>query len=101
MPAAIRPAHGSLAGGNIGDVVATHGETDALGPLMLVPTRLAAVSGEPERFPPEPIRSLGAAPVSATVPREDDPAGAGRRADPLTRFVGGLPRRPGDNVGAR
>ncbi len=85
----VGPSH---LGGKILAALATHADDGF--------TRLAVVSREPKRFPPEPVRSLGAALVNTAVLREDDLADAGRRADPLTRFVARLPRRLGYNLGA-
>jgi len=86
----VGPSH---LGGKILAALATHAEDGF--------TRLAVVSREPKRFPPEPLRTIGAALVNAAVLREDDLADAGRRADPLTRFIARLPRRLGFNLGAR
>lgn len=86
----VGPSH---LGGKILAALATHAEDGF--------TRLAVVSREPKPFPPEPLRSIGAALVNAAVLREDDLADAGRRPDPITRFVARLPRRLGYNLGAR
>lgn len=64
-------------------------------------TRLAVVTREPKRFPPEPIRSPGMLVANAAIRRKDDLEDAGRRVDPLTRFVARLPRRLGYNLGPR
>lgn len=85
----VGPSH---LGGKILAALATHADDGF--------TRLAVVSREPMRFPPEPLRSIGAAVVNAAVLREDDLADAGRRADPLTRFLARLPRRLGYHLGA-
>lgn len=84
----VGPSH---LGGKILAALATHADDGF--------TRLAVVSREPKRFPPEPVRSLGAAVVNAAVLREDDLADAGRPADPLTRFLARLPRRLGYHLG--
>lgn len=84
----VGPSH---LGGKILAALATHAEDGF--------TRLAVVSREPKRFPPEPLRSLGAAVVNTAVLRHDDLADAGRRADPLTRFLARLPRRLGYHLG--
>lgn len=60
------------------------------------PTRLPLV--EPARlpqFPPEPLRYIGASVFRAALIEVDRRERAGRRADPLTSFVAGLPRRLG------
>ncbi len=84
----VGPSH---LGGKILAALATHAEDGF--------TRLAVVSREPKRFPPEPLRSLGAAVVNSAVLRHDDLADAGRRVDPLTRFLARLPRRLGYHLG--
>jgi glycine/D-amino acid oxidase-like deaminating enzyme len=64
-------------------------------------TRLAVVTREPKRFPPEPIRSPGMLVANAAIRRKDDLEEAGLRVDPLTSFVARLPRRLGYNLGPR
>ena len=64
-------------------------------------TRLAVVSREPKRFPPEPIRSPGMLVANAAIRRKDDLEDAGRRVDPLTGFVARMPRRLGFSLGPR
>jgi glycine/D-amino acid oxidase-like deaminating enzyme len=58
-------------------------------------TRLAIVDPAPKRFPPEPFRVVGGSLIRAALVRRDAAESAGRRADPLTRAVAGLPRRLG------
>ena len=62
-------------------------------------SRLAVVSREPKRFPPEPIRSPGMLVANAAIRRKDDLEEAGRWFDPLTMFVARLPRRLGFRLG--
>jgi glycine/D-amino acid oxidase-like deaminating enzyme len=62
-------------------------------------TRLAVVTREPKRFPPEPIRSPGMLVANGAIRRKDDVEADGRRADPVTAFIAGLPRRMGFNLG--
>lgn len=62
-------------------------------------TRLAVVTRKPKRFPPEPIRSPGMLVANTAIRRKDDLEDAGRSVDPLTRFIAGLPRRLGYNLG--
>jgi glycine/D-amino acid oxidase-like deaminating enzyme len=62
-------------------------------------TRLPIVDFEPRRFPPEPLRSVGMLVANSAVLRIDAADDQDRRADPVTRFVGGLPRRLGYNLG--
>jgi glycine/D-amino acid oxidase-like deaminating enzyme len=64
-------------------------------------SRLAVVSRRPRRFPPEPIRSPGMFVANAAIRRKDDLEDAGRRVDPLTRFVARMPRRLGFTLGPR
>jgi glycine/D-amino acid oxidase-like deaminating enzyme len=64
-------------------------------------TRLAVLTREPKRFPPEPVRSPGMFAVNAAIRRKDDREAEGRRADPLTRTVASLPRRLRFNLGPR
>ena len=64
-------------------------------------TRLAVVTRRPKRFPPEPIRSPGMFVANAAIRRKDDLEEAGRRVDPVTRFVARLPRRLGFKLGPR
>jgi glycine/D-amino acid oxidase-like deaminating enzyme len=62
-------------------------------------TRLPFVDMEPKRFPPEPLRSLGAALANEAMVRRDDAHDAGRRPNPLVDFVARLPRRLGYQLG--
>ncbi|MGE5227466.1 MAG: NAD(P)/FAD-dependent oxidoreductase [Planctomycetaceae bacterium] len=84
----VAPSH---LGGKVLASLATHAE-DAY-------TRLAVVTREPKRFPPEPIRSPGMLLANDAIRRKDDLEVAGRRPDPITAFVAGLPRRLGFNLG--
>jgi glycine/D-amino acid oxidase-like deaminating enzyme len=51
------------------------------------------------RFPPEPLRSVGAALTQRAIVRKDDAEDRGARADPLTSFMAKLPRRMGYELG--
>jgi len=62
-------------------------------------TTLPLVGLQPKPFPPEPIRSPGAALAQGAIVRKDEAEDAGRRADPLTGFVARLPRRMGYHLG--
>jgi glycine/D-amino acid oxidase-like deaminating enzyme len=63
-------------------------------------TRLPMVNREPKRFPPSPITALGTSLVQAAILRKDRLEDVGKRPDPLTRFLAGLPRRLGYALGA-
>lgn len=84
----VGPSH---LGGKILASLAMHAD-DAL-------TRLAVVTREPKRFPPEPIRSPGMLIANDFIRRKDDLEADGREPDPLTMFVSSLPRRLGFNLG--
>jgi hypothetical protein len=57
------------------------------------------VHRDPIRFPPEPLRSLGAAVVQAAIVRRDEAEDRARRADRVTTFVSELPRKMGYEIG--
>jgi glycine/D-amino acid oxidase-like deaminating enzyme len=63
------------------------------------PTRLAIVEPPPVRLPPEPLRYLGGTVVRAALLRRERLEEDGRRPDPVTRFVAGLPERIGIHIG--
>jgi glycine/D-amino acid oxidase-like deaminating enzyme len=84
----VAPSH---LGGKILASLATHADDEH--------TRLAVLTREPKRFPPEPIRSPGMLLANDAIRRKDDLEVAGRRPDPVTDFVAGLPRRLGFNLG--
>jgi glycine/D-amino acid oxidase-like deaminating enzyme len=63
------------------------------------PTRLAIVEPPPVHVPPEPLRYLGGAIVRRALVRRERLEEESREADPLTRFVAGLPERLGIHVG--
>ncbi len=62
-------------------------------------TALPLVDLEPLRFPPEPLRSIGAAVTQHAIVRKDEQEDRGDRADPLTSFLAKLPRRLGYELG--
>ncbi len=62
-------------------------------------SRLAVVTHEPLRFPPEPLRSPGMLVVNEAIRRKDDVEDEGRRASPLVTFAAKIPRRLGYNLG--
>jgi glycine/D-amino acid oxidase-like deaminating enzyme len=64
-------------------------------------SRLALVTHEPLRFPPEPLLSPGMLFVNEAIRRKDDAEDAGRRPNPLVTAVARIPRRLGYNLGPR
>ncbi len=64
-------------------------------------TRLAVVTQEPKRFPPEPLRSPGMLAVNAAIRRKDDREANGAKPDAATRALATLPRRLGFHLGPR
>ncbi len=64
-------------------------------------SRLALVTHEPMRFPPEPLLSPGMLVMNEAIRRKDDAEDAGRQANPLVSQVARIPRRLGYNLGPR
>ena len=62
-------------------------------------TRLPIVEPPPVRVPPEPLRYAGGAIVRAALLRRERLEEEGRRPDPLTRAISGLPERIGIHIG--
>jgi glycine/D-amino acid oxidase-like deaminating enzyme len=62
-------------------------------------TALPLVGMPMQRFPPEPLLSLGAAVTQHAIVRKDEAEDVGSRPDPLTDFVARLPRRIGYEIG--
>lgn len=62
-------------------------------------TTLPLVGLRPRPFPPEPLRSPGAAIVQAAIVRRDDALDLGRRPNPLVDALARLPRRLGYHLG--
>jgi glycine/D-amino acid oxidase-like deaminating enzyme len=60
---------------------------------------LPIVDLEPRRFPPEPIRSVGAAVANRAIQRRDEGLDDDREPNPFVDFVARLPRRLGYNLG--
>ena len=58
-------------------------------------TRLALVDPDRKLMPPEPLRWAGGSVVRKALVRADGAEDEGRRPEPVTRFVAGLPRRLG------
>jgi glycine/D-amino acid oxidase-like deaminating enzyme len=114
-PIDVSPTHhpviGSLAGGRAHYAFGYTG--NGVGPSYLVGralgsmaldrrdehTRLALVEPPPVRVPPEPFRYAGGAIIRAALLRRERLEEEGRRADPLTRFVAGVPERIGIHIG--
>jgi hypothetical protein len=62
-------------------------------------TALPLVEPRPVRVPPEPLRYMGGAIVRRALLRKERLEEEGRRADPLTLAVAGLPERMGIRIG--
>ncbi|MGH2953780.1 MAG: NAD(P)/FAD-dependent oxidoreductase [Solirubrobacterales bacterium] len=62
-------------------------------------SRLAFVAPPPLRVPPEPFRYLGGTAIRRAILRKEAAEEDGGRADPLTRFVAGIPERIGFHIG--
>ena len=62
-------------------------------------TRLALVEPDPVRVPPEPFRWVGGSIIRAAYLRKERLEDEGRAADPVTRFVTGVPKRLGVHIG--
>jgi glycine/D-amino acid oxidase-like deaminating enzyme len=60
---------------------------------------LPVVDVEPRRFPPEPIRSVGAAVANRAIHRRDESLDDEEDPNPFVDFVARLPRRLGYNLG--
>jgi glycine/D-amino acid oxidase-like deaminating enzyme len=60
---------------------------------------LPLVGLRPKPFPPEPLRSVGTSLVQRAIVRRDDLRDAGRRPDPVTALLAGMPRRLGYELG--
>ncbi|HJX07912.1 MAG TPA: hypothetical protein VJ736_07565, partial [Actinomycetota bacterium] len=62
-------------------------------------TALPLVGLPMQRFPPEPLLSIGAAITQAAIVRKDEADDNGRRPDPVTALIAGLPRQLGYEIG--
>jgi len=62
-------------------------------------TRLPIVGARPLRFPPEPLRFLGAHLIREAVVRKERIEDEGGNPNPGLRFLAGIPRRVGYNLG--
>ena len=84
----VAPSH--LAGRVIADLV-IGADTDA--------TRLPMVNRKPRLFPPEPLRSIGAAVVRRAIIAKDTAEEQGRRPNPVMSAIARMPRRMGYLLG--
>jgi glycine/D-amino acid oxidase-like deaminating enzyme len=84
----VGPAH---LGGKILAHKALHRDGDVLG--------LPLVDLTPKRFPPEPIKSPGAAVANLAILAKDQAEDDGHEPNPFVDFVARLPRRLGYNLG--
>ncbi|MGH2990024.1 MAG: NAD(P)/FAD-dependent oxidoreductase [Solirubrobacterales bacterium] len=114
-PIDVSPTHlpivGSLAGGRIhyafgytgNGVGPSHLVGRVLGSLALGRrdrwSELPLVEPQPVRVPPEPLRYVGGAIVRRALLRKEHLEEEGRRADPLTLAVAGVPERIGIHIG--
>jgi glycine/D-amino acid oxidase-like deaminating enzyme len=62
-------------------------------------SRLPLVDPRPRRVPPEPLRYVGGTIVRRALLRKERLEEEGRRADPLTLAIAGLPERIGIHIG--
>ena len=63
------------------------------------PARLAYVSPEPLRVPPEPFRFIGGSIIRRAILRKEEALERDERPGPLTRLVAGIPERIGIHIG--
>ena len=84
----VAPSH--LAGRVLADLIIGD-DTDA--------TRLPMVDPKLKLFPPDPIRTLGAALIRRALIADEDAAELGRKPNPLAAAVARLPRRLGYLLG--
>ena len=84
----VAPTH--LAGKVIADLV-READTDA--------TRLPMVNPKPRMFPPEPLRSIGAAVIRRAIIAKDTAEETGRRPNPVMSAIARMPRRMGYLLG--
>ena len=84
----VAPTH--LAGKVIADLV-SGADTDA--------TRLPMVNPKPRLFPPEPLRSLGAAVIRRAIIAKDTAEETGRNPNPVMSAIARMPRRMGYLLG--
>jgi glycine/D-amino acid oxidase-like deaminating enzyme len=63
------------------------------------PARLAYISPEPVRVPPEPFRFIGGSIIRRAILRQEEAQERGERPGPITRLVAGIPERIGIHIG--
>jgi glycine/D-amino acid oxidase-like deaminating enzyme len=63
------------------------------------PARLAYVSPEPLRVPPEPFRFIGGSIIRRAILRKEEALERGERPGAFTRLVAGIPERIGIHIG--
>jgi glycine/D-amino acid oxidase-like deaminating enzyme len=113
-PIDVSPSHLPIAGSLAGAVHYGFGYTgNGVGPSHMVAralaslaldrrdeaSRLAIVEPATPRVPPEPFRFVGGTIIRRALLRRERLIDAGRRPDPLTSFVAGIPERIGIHVG--
>jgi glycine/D-amino acid oxidase-like deaminating enzyme len=63
------------------------------------PARLAYISPEPVRVPPEPFRFIGGSIIRRAILRKEEALERSERPGPFTRLVAGIPERIGIHIG--
>jgi len=84
----VGPAH-------LGGKILAHKALGADGDVLKLPV----VDLEPKRFPPEPLKSPGAAIANRAILAKDQAEDRGEEPNPFVDFVARLPRRLGYNLG--
>ncbi|HET9723700.1 MAG TPA: FAD-binding oxidoreductase [Actinomycetota bacterium] len=91
-PGTVHAGHGYTGNGvgpsHLGGQVLAHRALDREGEVLHLPL----VDLEPKRFPPEPLRSVGAFVANRAIKRRDDALDAGRRVNPFVEVVSRAPR---------
>ncbi len=98
-PGTVHVGHGYTGNGvgpsHLGGRVLAHLALGREDPVLALPL----VGLEPKRFPPEPIRSVGALVANRAIRRRDDALDEARRVNPVVDQVARLPRRLGYDLG--
>ncbi|HEU4355715.1 MAG TPA: FAD-binding oxidoreductase [Actinomycetota bacterium] len=91
-PGTVHAGHGYTGNGvgpsHLGGQILAHRALGRDGEVLDLPL----VDLEPKRFPPEPLRSVGAFVANRAIKRRDDALDAGRRVNPLVEVVSRAPR---------